>query len=437
MNRLGRLIEDADCQRLNRIFQKNNYKLLFVGGCVRDSILKRKLEDIDFATTAPIEEMMSWELKGIRVIRANSKHKTVIFIIEKEGGKPSSFEVTEMLPHSGSLEDRIKEDAKHRDFTINSLYLDFDGHLYDFYDGMQDIEKHRISFIDSAEDRIKEDPIRIMRFYRFWGQLKFKINSHQEKAIKENVHLLKNMPAERKWKEFRKGIMGNVPNRFFNSLYDCGAMRYIYKELYLLKFLKENKDFHKEGNTKDHTCLVFEKGISMEMESLGERLALIFHDIGKLKVERELRKSFKYYNHELLGLKLLKDMEKKYAFPKKSLYLSKCVIYNHMNFWRVQEMKISNCYDFVQGITENFSTNLYIESFCKCCLADKLGRQNESDTNWESIYEVNKRIINRFYNICKDCKLSNIDRWEYIPCNERKKALKEYRLNKIREVVGK
>lgn len=142
-----------------------------VGGAVRDTLLSRSVSDVDFATAALPEQVMECAGKaGLKVIPTGLDHGTVTIIAE---GKP--FEVTTLRKDVETYGRRAKvaytddwaEDASRRDFTINALYAGADGALFDPLGGYGDIVDRNIRFIGDAGERVREDYLRILRFFRF------------------------------------------------------------------------------------------------------------------------------------------------------------------------------------------------------------------------------------------------------------------------------
>lgn len=156
---------------LHDAFARAGYELRFVGGCVRDTILGLRVREMDAATNAMPDQVMALlEAAKLRAIPTGIKHGTVTAIV---GGH--SFEITTLRRdiatdgrHAKVLyTDNWEEDAKRRDFTMNALYLDFDGNLYDYVGGYKDCKERHVRFIGDAEARIIEDYLRIMRYFRF------------------------------------------------------------------------------------------------------------------------------------------------------------------------------------------------------------------------------------------------------------------------------
>lgn len=143
----------------------------FVGGCVRDMMLHRPVKDIDIGTThAPEIATKMLEKRGIRVVPTGIKHGTITAVVEKK-----TFEIT-TLRRDVNCDGRHaevafthdwREDASRRDFTINALSMDVEGRIYDYFTGLEDMEEGVVRFVGDAEQRVQEDYLRILRFFRF------------------------------------------------------------------------------------------------------------------------------------------------------------------------------------------------------------------------------------------------------------------------------
>ena len=143
----------------------------FVGGCVRDWVLGRPISDIDIAVDKPPETVMkALEAADIKVVPTGLKHGTVTAIV-----KSRPFEITTLrrdVETDGrhaivAFTDDWREDASRRDFTFNALYADRAGTIYDYFDGQTDLKAGRVRFIGDPEQRIAEDRLRVLRFFRF------------------------------------------------------------------------------------------------------------------------------------------------------------------------------------------------------------------------------------------------------------------------------
>jgi poly(A) polymerase len=147
----------------------------FVGGCVRDALLKRPIGDIDLATPLfPDEVMRRLAAAGIKVVPTGVAHGTVTALVERH-----PFEITTLRRDVETFGRHANvaftsdwvEDSRRRDFTMNALYLAADGAIFDYQDGLRDLRRGKVRFVGDPATRIREDVLRVLRFYRFHAWL--------------------------------------------------------------------------------------------------------------------------------------------------------------------------------------------------------------------------------------------------------------------------
>ena len=184
-------------------------EIRYVGGCVRKILKNEKVNDIDLATNLNPEQIMQvCKKKNIKFYETGLEHGTITAIINDY-----KFEITSLrkdLKTDGRHADVIftndwKEDASRRDFSINSIYSDLEGNIFDPFNGKKDLEDGKISFIGDAEKRIKEDYLRILRYIRFF--LNYSKHGHNKditKIIKKNLEGVSKISSERLLDEFKK-----------------------------------------------------------------------------------------------------------------------------------------------------------------------------------------------------------------------------------------
>lgn len=174
----------------------------FVGGCVRDAIVKRPVKDIDIATPEPPEKVMELlRAANIRAIPTGIAHGTVTALDGEE-----RFEVT-TLRHDVetfgrharvAFTDDWAGDAARRDFTMNALYLDLDGTIYDPAKGLKDLKAGKVRFVGDPETRIKEDVLRLLRFFRFLAEYgRYPVNREALEACRKLAPRLPTLSGER------------------------------------------------------------------------------------------------------------------------------------------------------------------------------------------------------------------------------------------------
>lgn len=195
--------------------EKHGYKAYFVGGAVRDYILDRPLGDIDIATNAIPEQVMSIFEKTVPI---GIEHGTVLVRYQKKSYEVTTFRVDgeyEDFRHPDRVEfvRDIKEDLARRDFTINAIAMDKEGNLVDPFGGRKDLENQVLRTVRNPYDRFQEDPLRIMRAVRFISQLGFQLNSETEEAMKHQGPLLEKIAVERIAAEMEKLLKGTYVHK--------------------------------------------------------------------------------------------------------------------------------------------------------------------------------------------------------------------------------
>jgi|TARA_R100000084_G_scaffold22315_3_gene7830 tRNA nucleotidyltransferase/poly(A) polymerase len=204
---------NKDLQELDGVFDKNGFELRIVGGAVRDIALGKTPKDVDLATDATPNEMERiFDRAGIKNKPTGIEYGTITAIMN---GVP--YEVTTLRAdvETDGRRAEVKfvrsweEDAKRRDLTYNAMSLDFDGNLYDYHGGMDDLQDKVSRFVGDPAERIQEDYLRILRYFRFQGKLDSPRWSKQTiGAIKDNVQGLSNVSVERVWQEMSKLLSG-------------------------------------------------------------------------------------------------------------------------------------------------------------------------------------------------------------------------------------
>ena len=184
-------------------------EIRYVGGCVRKIINNEVIDDIDLAVNLnPDEVSKILKENNIKFYKTGIDHGTITALINKK-----KFEITSLRKDISTDGRHAKvefsndwhEDASRRDFTINSIYADIDGNLFDPFDGKKDLENGEVIFIGEAHKRIKEDYLRILRYVRFFvNYSKKKHDSNITKIIKQNLDGINKISSERLLEEFKK-----------------------------------------------------------------------------------------------------------------------------------------------------------------------------------------------------------------------------------------
>ncbi|CAF4107627.1 unnamed protein product [Rotaria sordida] len=199
--------------KLAELFKANKYELRVAGGAVRDILMGINPHDVDFATTATPEQVKQMLTEAnIRMINTNGeKHGTITARIDdKENFEVTTLRVDVVTDGRHAVVQYTQDwqlDASRRDLTINALFLDLEGTVYDYFNGIDDLIYRRIRFVGDPIERIREDYLRILRYFRFFGRLANDNALHDEetlKAIRESTSGLQNISGERLWIELKR-----------------------------------------------------------------------------------------------------------------------------------------------------------------------------------------------------------------------------------------
>ncbi|PKK96108.1 MAG: hypothetical protein CVV59_00245 [Tenericutes bacterium HGW-Tenericutes-4] len=243
--------------KLNELFLKNKTPLYVVGGFVRDSLLQLKSIDIDLASKLKNEELIDLlNNTEFKIVPASKKLGTCVIKLGVASFEHTTFR-SEAYPLGGFhtpneviFVDDIKQDAKRRDFTINSLYYDIQNdEVLDFFEGKTDLKQKTVKAIILPEYVFKSDGLRILRMIRIAAELGFVIDKKTYQTPKEMVHQLKDITKDRLYKEFQLILLANKKYGHSNlhtleQLFELGALEFIFKNLqhfetkHLLKNLK-------------------------------------------------------------------------------------------------------------------------------------------------------------------------------------------------------
>ena len=244
----------------NKIFEalntySDNSEVRYVGGCIRKVIKKEIVDDIDLATNlTPDEVCDALRQKEINFYETGVEHGTITAIIDKYKYEITSLrkDVTTDGRHA-KVEFSLdwKEDAARRDFSINSIYSDKDGNLFDPFNGKKDLESGSINFIGEAENRIKEDYLRILRYIRFF--LNYSNQSHDPriiKIIKKNIGGIAKLSSERLLDEFKKLTTSNGFIKIFKDKTSLELLEIIFPQLKNLENFKKLNSYAVDNLSK-------------------------------------------------------------------------------------------------------------------------------------------------------------------------------------------
>lgn len=225
---------DSQAARIVEILQKSGFESYLVGGCVRDLLIGAHPKDYDIATSAlpqdvrrkiPNAYVIGRRFRLVLVKRGQKQYEVATFRRNRAPEDPMAEE-GEVL--GDNFFGTAEEDAKRRDFTMNALFYDPIGRkIIDYCDGKADLEGRWVRMIGEPNERLTEDPIRILRAIRFAHKLNFTIEPELRAAIRDKAPLLKGSALPRKREEYLKIMRLNEPWRAFHELHDLGVLEQI------------------------------------------------------------------------------------------------------------------------------------------------------------------------------------------------------------------
>ena len=362
---------------------ERGFEAYLVGGCVRDIIMGREPKDWDITTNAKPEQIINLFPKTVY----ENDFGTVLIIPARNashsdaGGQEDvshetlrQIEVTPYRietkysdfrhPDEVQFSDKLEDDLKRRDFTVNAMALNSKGQLTDIFGGLKDIENKVLKTVGNPDDRFTEDALRMLRAVRFAVQLDFSVSHETTESILKNKDLIKKISTERIREEFEKIIMSSNPSIGIEMLQRFGLLKNIIPEL------EEGIGCEQSG---EHIYDVWNHLLHALQHSadknwpLEVRLAALFHDIGKPRSRRVVerpndfsgprfsslnkspleiearpdhkkllgcstKKKFTFYGHEVVSARMTKKIMERLKFSRKEIDLVEKLVYSHMFF---------------------------------------------------------------------------------------------------------
>jgi poly(A) polymerase len=341
---ISTLIERApESTQLAAAFKAAGFKLALVGGPVRDAILGRLGNDLDFTTNAkPAESkkiLTSW---ADTVWEIGAEFGTIAarkgdIEVEVTTYRSESYEVDSRKPDV-QFGENIEGDLKRRDFTINAMALELTTEsptFIDLFNGITDLQNKIIKTPGKAEDSFSDDPLRMMRAARFMSQLNFAVDDSVIDAIKKMADRLSIISAERIRDEFVKTLMSPNPRMGITLLVETGLADKFLPEIPKLKL--EIDEHHHHKDVYEHTLTVLEQAIALEERldgpNLTLRLAALMHDIGKPKTKELIPGGgVSFHHHEVVGSRMTKERLRTLRFDNHVIKDVAKLVFLHLRF---------------------------------------------------------------------------------------------------------
>ncbi|MET9219156.1 CCA tRNA nucleotidyltransferase [Streptomyces sp. NPDC003300] len=309
-------------EELGHRFRDAGFRLALVGGSVRDTLLGRLGNDLDFTTDARPEQVLKilrswadsvWEV-GIAFGTVGAMKDS--FQIEVTTYRSEAYDRTSRKPEV-SYGDTIEDDLVRRDFTVNAMAVALpEGDFVDPYGGLDDLAARRLRTPGTPESSFSDDPLRMLRAARFAAQLDFEVAPEVVAAMSAMADRIGIVSAERIRDELNKLILSDHPRKGLRLLVDTGLADLVLPELSALRLERDEHFRHKD--VYEHSLTVLEQAIDLETDGpdLVLRLAALLHDIGKPKTRRfETDGRVSFHHHEMVGAKLTKARLTQLKYP--------------------------------------------------------------------------------------------------------------------------
>jgi len=305
--------------------QKAGFECFAVGGPVRDLLLGRTVHDWDFTTNATPEQIQkvfpesfydnNFGTVGIKIKNDQGETQDIFEITPyRKEGKYSDARHPDQIEWAKTIE----EDLGRRDLTINAIAITYKAYgLYetsvvDPFNGRNDLENKIIRAVGSANDRFQEDALRLMRAIRIATQLGFTIEEKTWEAIRNNASLITTVSSERVRDELIKILSSDYPAHGIKLLDNAGLLQHILPELTAGHGVSQKGTHHKD-DVFDHSLKTL---ASCQNPGWVVRFATLIHDIGKPPAFRERNGKATFYNHEVIGANIARDIARRLHFSR-------------------------------------------------------------------------------------------------------------------------
>jgi len=341
---LATLVERAPlASSLAAAFKEKGFRLALVGGPVRDAILGRLGNDLDFTTDAhPLETkkiLKSWadNVWDTGIAFGTIAGKRGETTVEVTTYRTEKYDEDSRNPDVEYGED-IEGDLSRRDFTVNAMALELTTDTPEFidpYNGIDDLAKKILRTPASAEQSFSDDPLRMMRAARFASQLDFSLDEDVTSAMSEMSGRISIISAERIRDEFVKLLMSPNPRIGITILVDTGIAEHVLPEIPKLRL--EIDEHHHHKDVYEHSITVLEQAIKQEERLAGpnlvNRLAALLHDIGKPKTRNLIAGGgVSFHHHEVVGARLTKSRLKALRFDNETIEAVETLVALHLRF---------------------------------------------------------------------------------------------------------
>ncbi|GAA4053146.1 CCA tRNA nucleotidyltransferase [Nonomuraea soli] len=324
---------------LGELFADRGHQLALVGGSVRDILLNRIGNDLDFTTDARPERVLEivrdwadsvWTIGidfGTVGVRKGG------WLVEITTYRSESYDPKSRKPEV-MYGDTLEADLERRDFAVNAMAVRVPTHEFvDPYGGVSDLTAKVLRTPGTPQQSFDDDPLRMLRAARFASQLGFTVADEVQEAMTAMAERIEIVSAERIRDELDKLICGAHPREGLKLLVDTGLAAYVLPELPKLRL--EIDEHHRHKDVYEHTLIVLEQAIAQEQAGPDRvlRWAALMHDVGKPKTRRnEPGGRVSFHHHEVVGAQLTRKRMQELRFPKEVVADVSRLVELHLRF---------------------------------------------------------------------------------------------------------
>lgn len=358
------------------------FEAYVVGGCIRDLLMNKKPKDWDITTKAKPSDIQkifvnSFYNNNFGTVGVNVEGETVEVTTFRSEAKYTDKRHPDKIEFGVSLE----EDLKRRDFTMNALAYNGEK-LVDKFKGKKDLEKRVICCVGKANERFNEDALRMMRAIRFAAQLNFAIEAKTWKAILKNKDNIKHISYERIRDEFVKIVDSENAFRGIWLLKESGIQEIILPELEETVGVAQNK--HHPYTVYWHNLLSLQYCPS---DDYLVKIAALFHDIAKPQTKDGQGQEATFYNHEHLGVKISKQIMRRFKFSNQEISKVAHLIKHHMFYYNIGEITDAGVRRLIRRIG-----NDHVQDLIDLRIGDRLGSACAKAKPYK-LEELERRIV--------------------------------------------
>ena len=356
-------------------------QVYLVGGAVRDQLLGHPYHEKDYVVVgATPEQLLAQGYQPVGkdfpvFLHPETKDEYALARTERKSGQGyHGFEFYTDI--SVTLED----DLIRRDLTINAIAMDDDGKIYDPYHGHEDLNN---KILRHVSDAFAEDPLRVLRVARFaarYHQYGFTIAEETLALMQQlaNSGELKALTPERVWKETSRALMERDADVYFETLRQCGALKFLFPEIDALFGIPQRPEYHPEIDCGIHTLMSLQQACRANY-SIDVRFAVLVHDLGKaLTPKDELPR---HIMHEERGVQPVNDICDRLKVPTNTKQLSIAVCKEHLKSHQAFTLKAGTLWRLLQRL-DVLRRPERVEAFIQACECDSRGRLGLEDRDY-------------------------------------------------------